>query len=103
MSGPKAADFALGWPRRCLDLKGLRVRFRRDARNGSMFIPAGLEGEVQSAPSRWDRLDVRATACECCGVAARITVHWSALEPIVERSEAEVKAWNDKFFGADQS
>ena len=84
---PKAADFARGWPRRCADLKGLRVRFRREAQNGSQVIPAGIEGVVEYAPSRWDRLPVRGKACECCGMQARINLDWTALEPIVEGDE----------------
>lgn len=81
---PKAADFKRGWPQRCKDLAGLRVRLRREMRNGHVVLPAGLECQISFATG-WHLIHLTGAACDKCGCRAVISrVSWRDLKPIVE-------------------
>ncbi len=71
MSVPSKAEQAAGWPRLVGELKGLRVRLRREASTHMVTLPAGYEGTLQPSTG-WKRIQFLGDACKCCGVKPRI-------------------------------
>jgi hypothetical protein len=90
-AGPNAAERAAGWPARCRDLEGLRVRLRRDCSNGLGTIPAGTVGIIKWAPSGWHRIDFLADGCGECGFKPHCGgLTRRDLEPIVDNLRTSV-------------